>query len=202
MAEDTGLFGASPTSGAVVTNYSASPSGVGSGGGGNALGGGPTPGGGGQAAPSAASGIPGGAGAAITDIFGAGADLIQAYGSFQAANLYGESENLDIENAGLALQAAKVQNAQTGRQLTLTQGAATSAITGNGFNLGGSGLDILRANAQQGALAQAITSEQGISNFQNYEEQASAAKSAENQAKLAGYTGILKAVGAVALLAA
>ena len=138
-------------------------------------------------------------GGAAVDIFGAASAGIQAYGSFQAQSAYKESAATDIEQAGLALQRSQIQEAQIGRQLALTQGGAAAAITSNGFNLSGSGLDILRANAQQGALAQATTGEQGLIQQQQYLQQASAAKAAANQAGIAGISGAVGAVGMLAL---
>ena len=141
-------------------------------------------------------------GAATSDIFGAAGSAMQAYGSFQAQGAYNESAATDIEQAGLALQKSKIQEAQIGRELAMQQGQATSTITSNGFELGGSGLDILRMNAQQGALLQATTGEQGLIQQQQYLQQASAAKSAANQAGIAGIAGGVEAVGMLALLAA
>jgi hypothetical protein len=138
-------------------------------------------------------------GAATADIFGTAGSAIQAYGSFQAQGAYKESAATDIEEAGLALQKSKIQEAQIGRELSMQQGQATSTITSNGFELGGSGLDILRMNASQGALAQATTGEEGLIQQQAYMQQASAAKAAANQAGIAGIAGGVEAVGMLAL---
>jgi hypothetical protein len=138
-------------------------------------------------------------GAATSDLFGAAASGIQAYGSFQAEGAYKESAATDIEEAGIALQKSRIQEAQIGRELSMQQGQATSTITSNGFELGGSGLDILRMNASQGALAQATTGEEGLIQQQQYLQQASAAKAAANQAGIAGISGGVEAVGMLAL---
>jgi len=140
------------------------------------------------------------AGGAVGDVFGAAGDFLKAYGSFQAEGSYTESAGQDIANAGLAIQKAHIQQAQIGRQLALTQGHNASTITGNGFELGGSGLDIMRSIAQEGALSEAVAGEQGLINQQGYLAQASAAKAAANQAGIAGGTGIAEGVGSLALL--
>jgi hypothetical protein len=73
--------------------------------------------------------------------------------------------------------------AQKARETTMAMGRTASEVAGAGFAASGSALDVMRSNAQQGALAQAVTSENGMIQTQGYEQQQ---QSFETMATIAG----------------
>lgn len=87
------------------------------------------------------------------------------------------------QEAQFSQQSTAIQLAQKNRQATMAMGKTASEVAGAGFAASGSALDIMRSNAQQGALAQAVTSEQGQIQTQGYQEQQ---QSFETMATIAG----------------
>ena len=66
---------------------------------------------------------------------------------------------------------------------TMAMGKTASEVAGAGFAASGSALDIMRSNAQQGALATAVASENGQIQTQGFQEQQ---QSYETMATIAG----------------
>ncbi len=136
------------------------------------------------------AGAAGGMFGAVSDIFGGYA---ASQGSKMSATQYGRAAQVTKEQTSIEELAAR-------RQIYQTQGSAQAAVAGNGFQLGGSALDVLRSNAQQGALTQGAISLQGAAQEQSYLQQEKEAKAAAHSQLLGG---ILKGVGeAVGVIAA
>jgi hypothetical protein len=96
---------------------------------------------------------------------------------------YSEAAAFAGQEAQYSRMSAAIQEAQKNRETTMALGKTASEVAGAGFAASGSGLDIMRSNAQQGALAQAVTGEQGMVTTQGYEEQQ---QSFETMATIAG----------------
>ena len=87
------------------------------------------------------------------------------------------------QEAQFSQQSTAIQIAQKNREATMAMGKTASEVAGAGFAASGSALDIMRSNAQQGALATAVTSENGKIQTQGYQEQQ---QSFETMATIAG----------------
>jgi len=149
--------------------------------------------GGGTFNPSGSGGFSAGniAGAA-GGLFGAASDIFGGYaaaqGSKMSATEYGRAAQVTKEQTAIKELAAN-------RQIYQSLGATQAAVAGNGFQLGGSALDILRSSTQEGALTKGAISLQGAAQEQSYLQQQKEAKAAGN-GQLIG--GILKGLGEVA----
>lgn len=136
---------------------------------------------------------------AAADLFGGGgilgSSLAGAAGSNAAATAYGYAQTFTKEQTAL-------EETLAGRQIYQAQSTAQAGIAGNGFQLGGSAGDILRSNAQQGALTKGAIALQGAAQEQAYLEQQKAAKGAATGQIVGGVLGVLgdaaKAAAAVA----
>lgn len=146
----------------------------------------------------------GGIGSAFTDLGGAVGDFFSAEGAGKQAAGYQAGAEIATQNSGLALESAKIQRFQQTRQASLALGTERATVAGNGFQLGGSGEDILRSSAQQSSLANSLINLQGQINSEGYLEQANAmegeAQAAKASQKGGVFGGILGIVGAVASL--
>ena len=80
------------------------------------------------------------------------------------------------------------------RQIFQVEGAANAQVGASGLQLGGSALDVIRGNTQQGYLTKAITALNTKLEYNNYMAQAAQAKAA---AKAAKTSGIMGAIGGV-----
>ena len=123
------------------------------------------------------------AGGGISDFFAGFGDIDK----MKADELEQGQDELAAQYAGQEAQFSQdstaIQMAQKNREATMAMGKTASEVAGAGFAASGSGLDIMRSNAQQGALAQAVTSEQGQIQTQGYQEQQ---QSFETMATIAG----------------
>ena len=126
-------------------------------------------------------------GGGISDIFAA-----------EAAGTKAEGDELEARQYDLAAQYAEqekkyteistgIQLAQQTRQSYQSIGRLTAGVAASGFSTGGSGLDLLRDSAQQGALQRATLQEQGLITEQGYEEQAQSYRTMEGAAQLAAH---------------
>lgn len=139
-------------------------------------------------------------GAAIAGAGSAVKDLFSAYGSFKAAGNYKEAASQAEQNAVEAIVSSNLQEQMVGQQLAKTQGTAETNIAGGNLEIGGSGLDIIRMNAVQGARAQAMVNDQGLINQKSYQEQAKAYRAEASAANMSGIGGILAAAATVAIM--
>lgn len=153
-----------------------------------------------------------GAGAAVQDIFAGEADLAKAQGDLYEAQNYDLAAALAGKNVGYAQTATALKEEQSSREIFMTQSSEKAAIANSGFAEGGSGLDVLRDTAGQGALQIAALGQQGLITVQGYQEQqqsylnleaaANAAANAEKEAATGSdiMAGINAAKAAVSLV--
>lgn len=121
-------------------------------------------------------------GGAISDIGSAANDLIQGQATEEADTLkaqgdLAEAAQYKLQDQELITETG-VKEAQASRNLTLAQGQTAQEIAGSGGTNSGNALDIMRSNAEQGALQQAVVSQSGMSQ----EEAAVSEENAENAA--------------------
>lgn len=157
-------------------------------------------------------------GGAASDIFGgieaAQGDTIKAEGLETESSDYSEAAVLAGQNAEFTEQSTAVQQYQAHRTLEKAQGATSAEVAGAGFTNQGSAQDILRNNAQQGAIQKQIIGQQGLITEAGYTEQqatdtalaaytASAAQqesSLGNLAEIGGAVGGALKIGAAAVM--
>lgn len=136
-------------------------------------------------------------------LIGAGADLFKGVGNFDAAqgNVAGfgqQATGLDAEAAGFdkaasledqnskyALVSGNIQDIAATRKIYQSMSGSSSDIAGAGFAESGSGLDILRSSAEQGALTHAMIGVQTDITENTYQAQAGAYRSEAEQARSA-----------------
>lgn len=123
------------------------------------------------------------AGGAVTDLFAAyGAEQqgqisaegtrIKAQGDLAEAQQYDLAQTLAQQNEQFTKTSTAIQQAQQTRNTTLQIGGEQAGQAGAGFAASGSGLDILRESASQGALAKEVIGQQGQITEAGYQEQA------------------------------
>ena len=153
-------------------------------------------------------------GNAASDIFGgieaAQGDQIKAEGLEVEGTDYTMAAALATQNAEFTQQSTAVQEYQAHRSLEKAQGSTTADIAGAGFTSGGSGEDILRSNAEQGAIQKQILTQQGNITEASYNEQAasytnlaaysesaaSSEKKLGTEAEIGGFVGGALSIGA------
>ena len=106
-------------------------------------------------------------GGAVSDFGSAAGDLIQGQATEEADTLKAQGDIAEAKQYGLADQEliteTGVKEAQASRSLTLAQGQTTQEEAGSGGTNSGNALDIMRSNAEQGAMQQAVISQSGMS---------------------------------------
>lgn len=121
-------------------------------------------------------------GGAISDIGSAANDLIQGQATEEADTLKAQGDLAEAEQYKLADQEliteTGVKEAQASRNLSIAQGQTQQEVAGSGGTNSGNALDIMRSNASQGALQQAVISQSGMSQ----EEALVSEENAENAA--------------------
>ncbi|HUI12561.1 MAG TPA: hypothetical protein VL048_03715 [Xanthobacteraceae bacterium] len=122
-------------------------------------------------------------GNASSDLFGGFGDIEKMKADELESGEYQQAAAYAGQEAQFSQQSTAIQEAQKARETTMAMGRTAAEVAGAGFAASGSGLDIMRSNAQQGALAQAVTSEQGQITTQGYQEQQ---QSFETMATIAG----------------
>lgn len=106
-------------------------------------------------------------GGAIGSLGSAASDLIQGQATEEADTLkaqgdLAEAEQYKLEDQELITETG-VKEAQASRNLTLAQGQTQQEEAGSGGKNSGNALDIMRSNAEQGSLQQAVISQSGMS---------------------------------------
>lgn len=132
----------------------------------------------------------------------AASDLFSGIGAMQAAGSYRTSAKYARRNAKLEEESFRIKQAQLGRELFRAQGGQKADIAAAGFKLSGSGIDLVRDSAQQGALAKAALSVQKDIAVNTYTGQADAAEqsaAAEDTAAIGSFIGTALNVAAFAL---
>ena len=99
------------------------------------------------------------------------ADNIKAAGYDAEAANYGLAAQFAGENVQFTQESTAIQEAALQRNFDKAQGKTQAEIAGAGFTNSGSAQDIMRENAQQGAIAQGITAVQGSITELGYQEQ-------------------------------
>lgn len=103
--------------------------------------------------------------------------LLKAGASYKLAQRsYIRAEGIATHDAAISRQITRIQEQQNNRQVYQSESATQSEVAGAGFAAGGSGGDILRSSAQQGALAAHLIQLQGRETATAYVEQAQAYK--------------------------
>jgi hypothetical protein len=141
----------------------------------------------------------------------AASDLFSGFATYEgdetkAEGLETEATN-DTAAAALATQDAEVasenlgvQEYQEERALSKAQGTTESEYAAGGFQTSGTAVDVLRSNAQEGAMQEAVTNIQGQSTIEGYQEQATAYENLASYASSAAgkekELGVVGAVGA------
>jgi hypothetical protein len=108
---------------------------------------------------------------AVNDIFAGEADLAKAKFDIAEQQEYQLAAGYAGTNEQYTAMSTAIKEAQQNREVTQALGKTTASIAGAGFAASGSGLDILRSGAQQGAIMQAITAQQGLVTEAGYAEQ-------------------------------
>lgn len=133
-------------------------------------------------------------GAGVSDIFSAFGDIDKMKADELEQQQYEQAAQFAGQEAQFSQDSTAIQVAQKNRETTMAMGRTMSEVAGAGFAASGSALDIMRSNAQQGALAQAVTSENGMIQTQGYEQQEASynimAEIAGNAAKSANLSSI------------
>ena len=136
----------------------------------------------------------------ISDIFAGFGDIDKMKADELEQGQYDQAAAFAGQEAQYSQDSTAIQLAQKNRETTMAMGKTASEVAGAGFAASGSALDVMRSNAQQGALASAVTSEQGQIQTQGYQEQQASyntmAEIAGNAAKSANLASIGSFVGA------
>ncbi len=157
---------------------------------------------------AAASDLFSGLGGLISGNGQAAADEFNAEGDTKEAAAYRLAAGLSTENAAIQTASTGIQKTQTMRQIFLAGGTQVASLASNGFENGGSGGDILRSTAEQGAIQKQLVGTQGQIQENAYTQQANsytglaesadeAARAAQASANASRSGGVLKAVGGV-----
>src|SRR5689334_8473553 len=110
-------------------------------------------------------------GAGVGDIFAGFAASDKIKGDLAEASSYDEAAQLALQNEQFTKMSTAIQTAQSDRELFLSLGKTQAELGGAGLALSGSGLDILRSSASQGALQKAVIGQQGLITEAGYAEQ-------------------------------
>jgi hypothetical protein len=108
----------------------------------------------------------------VSDIFAGFGDEAKASMDLSEQQEYELASKLATQNEQFTQMSTAIQEAQQQREITQALGKTTAQVAGAGFADSGSAIDIMRSNAQQGAQAQAVLSEQGLITEASYKEQA------------------------------
>lgn len=118
------------------------------------------------------------AGNAVNDLFSGFATYEGDETKAEGLETEAQNDTLAAEYAGQEATTAQtnmgVQEYQDIRNLSMAQGRTEAESAGAGFENSGSTLDVLRSNAQQGAIQQAVTEVQGENQIAGYQEQQTA----------------------------
>jgi hypothetical protein len=154
-------------------------------------------------------------GSAIGDFAAASADLGMQQGYYQSARKYTQAGNMEAANARISRASGEIQKLQEARELYKVNSATVAAAGGAGLSTAGSMRDILRSSTSQGMLRQALTAAQEQTDINSHNAQSTAYYAEADQATLqgnaagaksgadtmAGITGIMGAVGSMAMMA-
>ena len=137
----------------------------------------------------------GAVGSGIGDIFAGFGDLEKEQGAAFEAQAYTEAAQLAGQEAQFTAQSTRIQQVQAERSLFMAQGKTKANLAGAGLAQEGTGLNILRSSAAQGAMQTAVVGQQGLITQAGYEEQQQSYTAMANVAKTAESADTLAAVG-------
>jgi hypothetical protein len=124
-------------------------------------------------------------GGAVQDIFGSSAHEKKAQGLRLEAENYEAASGFAKQNADFARISTGIKLAQQDRETYKALGGIQAEVSGAGFAMSGSALDIMRDSASQGALMKAVAGEQGLIQEEGYNVQAKSYTNMSAAAKLA-----------------
>lgn len=133
---------------------------------------------------------------AVSDLFAASADKSKATGDFLEAQNYDLAGGLATQNAQYQQWTTNIQALQAEKKTMQSAGTATADIAGSGLATSGSGMDLLRENAENGAIAKDVGITQGNIQEAGYEEQAKSYNIMSQAATNAGNAENTAATGA------
>lgn len=135
----------------------------------------------------------------FNDFGGAVQDIFGAVGSEAAASAYTTASKINQSNAVISESSARLNAQLTERNTLQTLGTSAASTVATGFELSGSAGDIMRYQAQQGALAKSLIQGQGELQAQSFAAQAAAERGQASASKAqagGGFLGGLLKVGA------
>jgi hypothetical protein len=130
---------------------------------------------------STVSSLGGAAGDIFSGISTDTSDQIKAAGDQAEGYMYSEAAKQAELNAQITAESTAVGEAQKQREMEMNLGGTQAAAAGGNLS-GGSEGDIMRASAQQGALASQVLQRQGVITEQGYKIQAQADTAMSNAA--------------------
>lgn len=98
--------------------------------------------------------------------------LVKAAGDDAEAERYGSAADLSLLNEQFTEQSTALSQVATDRAMYKVGGTQRAQITGSGFTLGGSALDVMRDSAFQGAMTKAVAGQQGLITEAGYKQEA------------------------------
>lgn len=134
-------------------------------------------------------------GNAVSDLFAGFGDLDKAKADELESGQYQEAAEYAGQEEQYTKESTAIKEAQESRELLMAQGKTSAAVAGAGLAENGSALDIMRQNASQGALQQAVTQQQGLITEQGYAEQEQSFETMSNIAGRAAKAANLAATG-------
>ena len=121
----------------------------------------------------------------VSDLFSAMGYKAKAQGDAFEKQNYLLAGTLADQNEQYTEWSTGIKQAQEDRELSKSLGTTKADIAGAGLAESGSALDILRESASQGAMARAVTGEQGLIVEAGYREQAQSYRNMAQAAQVA-----------------
>lgn len=137
------------------------------------------------------------AGGAVSDLFGSFAAKSKAAGDRAEAGNYRLAAQYADQNVVYSQWSTAIKEHQADRELTKSLGQTTADVSGAGFAAGGSGLDILRESASEGALAKSVLGEQGLITQEGYKQQSQSYRNMADAADMAAKAEDTASTGAL-----
>lgn len=133
----------------------------------------------------------------VSDLGGAVSSLFNASGNAAQAKDFQGAATLATQNAQLSAASTRIQETQTARTVAQSLGTTQADVSGAGFTMSGSALDILKSSAEQGSLAKSLVNIQGAMNENSYAAQAGAYSGEAKAAKEASTAGTIGAIASL-----
>lgn len=124
-------------------------------------------------------------GGAVQDLFASEAHGLKAKGLRLEAENYEDAADFAEQNAEFSRISTGIKLAQQDREIYKVTGGITADVSGAGFDMSGSALDIMRDSAAQGSLMSAVAGQQGLIQEEGYQVQAKSYNNMSQAAKFA-----------------